>query len=483
MSVPRVIIAGTHSGVGKTSMSLAVMAGLKKHGYRVQAYKVGPDYIDPSYHEIATGRPSHNLDDWMMGQEAVEWLFRETSKDCDVAVIEGVMGLFDGFDPTGDEGSTAHIAKILKAPVILVVDASSMARSVAAIIKGYQELDKDIKIAGVILNRVASANHLQILRESIEYYNRCPVLGAVFRDETIAIPQRHLGLKPASENEEFKKSLAGLLKLTDIHPPEGSPAIDLKKIFDLARESQGQESLLLSGKPVFLKNIPATGRGVRIAYAKDQAFHFYYQANLDFLKLCGAQLIPFSPLNDREIPSETHALYFGGGFPEVYADVLEKNISMKTSVQDAMAMGLPIYAECGGLMYLTEGIKTLDGKVYQMIGAIPGLVEMTEKLVNFGYCENELLKDSFLGNKGERFRGHEFHYSRWAEEGTDAIHRVDKKRRKTSRPEGYFKENLLASYVHCHFLSYPQRAFALIEAAKSFSNRTSQEHEPLRVKI
>jgi len=478
MSVPRVIIAGTHSGVGKTSVSLAVMAGLRKAGYRVQAYKVGPDYIDPSYHEMATQSPSHNLDDWMMGTAAVQWLFEETSHNRDIAVIEGVMGLFDGFNATSDDGSTAQIAKMLKAPVILVVDAARMARSVAAIIKGYQALDEEVKIGGVILNRVASWNHFRILREAIDCYNQCPVLGAIFRDENISIPQRHLGLKPASENAEFLKCLERLIKFTEINPPEDSSTIDLQKILNLAQRYRVDINPVPSDDAAFFqirKEVAdPSNQKIRIAYAKDKAFHFYYQANLDFLSLCGAELVPYSPLEDKELPPNIGGLYFGGGFPEVYAAELEKNSYIKESVREAIERGMPTYAECGGLMYLTEGIRTLEKKTHKMVGVIPGFVEMTPRLVHFGYCENELIKDCFLGKQGERFRGHEFHYSRWDAEGRESIHRVDKKRKQIFRPEGYMGGNLLATYVHCHFLSYPQRALCLVENARRFANTGEQ---------
>jgi len=475
MSIPKVIIAGTHSGVGKTSVSLAVMGALKKNGYCVQAYKVGPDYIDPSYHEVATQRPSHNLDDWMMGSEAVKWLFKETSRDCDIAIIEGVMGLFDGFGTTNDEGSTAKIAKMLKAPVILVVDASSMARSVAAIIKGFQTLDEEIKIVGVILNRVASQNHLGILKEAIEFYNQIPVLGAILRNEKIHISERHLGLKTASENAELLQMMDELSRLTNINQ-ENTIGINFEQILEIARQYSGDDIPVNFN----LEKIMIDAPSVRIAYAKDKAFQFYYQANLDYLKSLGVQLIPFNPTEDRKLPDNIHGLYFGGGFPEIYVQQLEENSSMRQAVREAIENGIPTYAECGGFMYLTQGIKTLEGKIYKMVGVIPGLVEMTPKLVNFGYCENELLKDCFLGKQGERFRGHEFHYSCWDAEGTESIHRVDKKRRQSSRVEGYIHGNLMASYVHCHFLSYPKRALCLIETARNFAKATTASEAQLK---
>ncbi len=455
MSIPKIMIAGTHSGVGKTLVSLAVMAGFKKNGRRVGAYKVGPDYIDSGYHHWVTGRPSHNLDEWMMGRDAVRWLFAKTSHHCDIAVIEGVMGLFDGVSSTEDAGSSAGIAKLLNIPVILVVDASRMARSVAAIIKGYQTLDKDLHIGGVILNRVSSAHHLEILTEAVEFYNKIPVVGALLSDQRFFVPQRHLGLKTISENPEFQKVIERLGELKNIQ---------LDKIYDIARSYSNEEPNHNDTAHMNLEQ--KVDKKIRIAYALDRAFQFYYQANLDFLESCAVELVPFSPLEDDKLPGNIGGLYLGGGFPEIYAEIIEQNQAMRQAVKHAIEDGLPTYAECGGLIYLAEAVTTLDGKKYQMAGVIPGEIEMTGKLVHFGYCENELLSDCFLGQRGEMFRGHEFHYSRWKSEGIGSAHRVEKKRRKDIRNEGYVHYNLLASYVHCHFLSYPKRALAFVQQAR-----------------
>jgi len=457
MSIPKIMIAGTHSGVGKTLVSLAVMAGFKKNGRRVGAYKVGPDYIDPGYHHWVTGRPSHNLDEWMMGRDAVRWLFAKTSQDCDIAVIEGVMGLFDGASSTDDAGSSAGIAKLLNIPIILVVDASCMARSVAAIIKGYQELDRGLNICGVILNRISSAYHLEILTEAIEFYNNIPVLGVLPPDQQFSVPERHLGLKTISENPEFQKVTERLAELETIH---------LDKIYDIARSysNEAQNHHDTPGLNVGQK----VDKKIRIAYALDRAFQFYYQANLDFLQSAGVELVPFSPLEDDNLPENIGGLYLGGGFPEVYAEILEQNQAMRKVIKQAIEDGLPTYAECGGLIYLAESVTTLEGKKYQMAGIIPGEIEMTARLVHFGYCDNELLSDCFLGNKGEVFRGHEFHYSLWKSEGIACAHRVEKIKRKDIRNEGYVHNNLLASYVHCHFLSYPKRALTFVQQARDW---------------
>jgi len=446
LKTPKIVIAGTHSSVGKTSISLCIMSAFKNMGLKVQPFKIGPDYIDPSYHTVATGFSSHNLDVWMTGANEVCSLYEQNTLNKDIAIIEGVMGLFDGFASTNDQGSTAQIAKLLNAPVILVVDAGKMARSVSAIIKGYQALDPQINLCGVILNRVASVHHLNILKESIEHYNAIPVLGSLKKDESIAIPERHLGLKTSSENNELQQCLAQLIKHTTTS--DEVLKINLNEILNCAKQNAKDIKPFKYEIKKLIKIMD-----VRIAYARDKAFQFYYQANLDYLESLGATLVPFSPLNDNQMPQDIDGLYFGGGFPEVYAKELESNARMRQSIQNSIQDGIPTYAECGGLIYLAEAIKTIEGNRYQMVGVIPGTIEMTHKLQNFGYCENTFVNDCLIGKQGEQFRGHEFHYSSWSHEGERAALQVEKKRRKTTRLEGFSKNNLFATYVHCHFLS------------------------------
>jgi len=472
MTIPKIVIAGTQSGVGKTTVSLALMAGFKNAGYRVQAFKVGPDYIDPSYHGIVTGFPSHNLDTWLMGEGAVRWLFQENTRHCDIAVIEGVMGLFDGASSRGEEGSTAQISKLLGAPVILVLDARSLARSAAAMVMGYKSFDPGLNIAGVILNRVASPGHFTLLQEAIESSTQVPVLGALFRDQKIQIPERHLGLKTASENEEFRSCLKVLAETVEPKVSLSRPGIDLLKILEVSRSAvAGQTQTTIphpysprrSANKEFHLEVPEK---VRIGIARDRAFSFYYQANLDFLTRLGAELVPFSPLEDESLPDTLAGIYFGGGFPEVYARELQGNERMRQAVSSFIQRGFPVYAECGGLMYLTGGIEQKDGKVFEMVGVLPGKVRMTEKLQSFGYAEATLIRDCFLGKKGDTFRGHEFHYSSWDLDAGFALHQVKGKRGTPDRMEGYCAGQLLASYIHCHFLSYPERAVSFIQAAK-----------------
>lgn len=468
MPIPRIVIAGTQSGVGKTTVSLALMAGFKNAGYRVQAFKVGPDYIDPGYHQWVTGRPSHNLDGWLMGKRAVQWLFQESSQDADIAIIEGVMGLFDGASGKSEEGSTAQIAKLLHAPVVLVLDAQKMARSAAAVVWGYKTFDPEIQICGVILNKVASQSHFEMLRDAIEETTKIQVLGALFRNQQMRIPERHLGLKTAGENKEFQTCFDELTSMVQKANGEGG-GIDIFKIVKISQKAL-QSVHKNPAVPHPCSSMPVdfcdrTSKKVKIGIARDEAFSFYYEANLDFLRMLGAELIPFSPVHDESLPEDLEALYLGGGFPEVHAEALQKNENMRIQLKTACSEGLPIYAECGGLMYLTEGIQQENGKVLNMAGILPGIVHMTEKLQNFGYAEATLLKDCFLGYKGENFRGHEFHYSLWGQDQQMAIHEVKGKRGAQNRFEGYASDSVFASYIHCHFLSYPERALALVKAA------------------
>lgn len=411
------VIAGTHSGVGKTTIATGLMAALAKQGCSVQGWKVGPDYIDPSYHTLATGRPSRNLDTWMCSKATVRKLFAQSCSD--VNVIEGVMGLFDG--ARGGKGSTAEVAKALGAAVVLIVDARSMAQSAGALVHGFATYDPALRVAGVIFNRVASESHYEYLRESV----RVPSLGWVVREDLIALPERHLGLVPAGER---KPDIGRLAETVSRH-------IDLKRLRKVAR--------VLAPERPKTKARPAT---VSIGYAWDEAFTFYYQDNLDQLRSEGARLVPFSPLRDPALP-EVDLLYFGGGFPEVFEEALRANTTIVESVREWRK---PIYAECGGLMYLS------------MAGAIPGQIRMTDRLQNFGYAEATALIDTPLLRAGETVRGHEFHYSSW--DGPANAYRVRK--RGKERVEGYAGGNILASYVHVHFSSKPSLARRLVAAAK-----------------
>ena len=430
-----IVIAGTHSGVGKTTVATGIMAVLCRKGYKVQPFKVGPDYIDPSYHSAVCGTPSRNLDTWLLERTAVAQLFRRAMKNNDLAVIEGVMGLFDGFRGEGEEGSTAHVAKLLRLPVVLVVDASAAARSVGALVLGFKSFDPHLNLAGVILNGIAGERHLEFVKPSLEKAG-VTLLGYIPRRPDLMLPERHLGLIPVVEGKvslEFYGRLAQQIERT----------IDVDRILRLATPidlSEPDSSLLFPESPRPAK--------VAIAVAKDKAFNFYYPDSLDLLEAWGAEIVSFSLLEDRELPSGVGGVYIGGGFPELYARELSENSSMRRSLQKAAQRRLPIYAECGGLMYLGESIEDSEGKSYPMAGIFPYRSSMRGSRLTLGYRNVRALDDNPLMGKGESVRGHEFHLSVLQGEprSSSAYDVLDQPGRK----EGFRIHNTLASYIHLH---------------------------------
>ncbi|MBI2090156.1 MAG: cobyrinate a,c-diamide synthase [Deltaproteobacteria bacterium] len=429
------VIAGTHSGVGKTMVATGIMAVLCRKGHKVQPFKVGPDYIDPSYHSAVCGMPSRNLDTWLLEQTAVAQLFRRAMKNKELAVIEGVMGLFDGFRGEGEEGSTAHVAKLLRLPVVLVVDASAAARSVGAMVLGFKSFDPGLSLAGVILNGIAGERHLEFVKPSLEKAG-VPLLGYIPRRPDLALPARHLGLIPTVEGKvsvEFYGRLVEQVERT----------IDVDRLLRLATPidlSEPDSSLLFPEAPRAAK--------VAIALAKDKAFNFYYPDSLDLLEAWGAEIVSFSLLEDGELPSGIAGVYIGGGFPELYARELSENSSMRRSLQKAAQRGLPIYAECGGLMYLGENIEDSEGKSYPMAGVLPCRSSMKGSQLTLGYRKVRALDDNLLMSTGESVRGHEFHLSALKEEpGNVAAYDVLDQ---AGRKEGFRVKNTLASYIHLH---------------------------------
>ncbi|MFZ5943606.1 MAG: cobyrinate a,c-diamide synthase [Bacillota bacterium] len=455
MKLPRLVIAGTHSGVGKTTITSGLMQFLVKKGIRVQGFKVGPDYIDPSYHTLATNRNSRNLDSWMFSEEAVLELVNRTSSNSDLVIIEGVMGLFDGFGGNSDLGSTAHIAKITKSPVILVVDTRSMARSIAALIQGYMSYDADVNIAGVILNKVASERHLQILQEAIKPLN-IPVVGHIFRDTDLGMPERHLGLVPAIEKDDLKEHLLRTGQKLENY-------VEINVLLNISRSAvalpQSKASIFSSQERGLFDKLP-------IGYAYDQAFNFYYWDNLDYLQHLGAELIPFSPLKDQSIPKDVCGLIIGGGFPELFLERLSNNREFIHSLRQAYNLGIPIYAECGGFMYLTQEISDFFDNTFKMVGLIPGKCKMTKKLAGMGYREGIIKNHSLLGEAGTYIKGHEFHYSRFEpeEESPEKV----AFQYKNGNCEGYCDNYLLASYLHLHFASNPSLAQNFLKVCNTF---------------
>ena len=459
--IPRIVIAATQSGSGKTTIVTGVLFALAKLGYNVQSYKIGPDYIDPGYHELASGKPGHNLDTWLVPTEKINSIFYKTAQKSDIAIIEGVMGLYDG----GRKGisSTAALAKQLQAPVVLVIDVKSMGDSAAAIALGFKLYDPDVDFAGVILNRLGSENHKRMITDALQRLD-IPVLGAIYRKEDMKMPERHLGLTPIGET-----NAANTVQIIGETIAE---QVDVKRLYEIAQKAPS------------LKEIENTVRSapysLRIAVAKDEAFSFYYPESLAVLERMGAQIIFFSPLQDKEIPP-ADGLIIGGGFPEMFVDQLIANSSMQQSLIQAAKQGLPIYAECGGFMYLTKEIIDFTGKSFAMLGLIPASCKMNDTLQTVGYIEAKALQDTMICEKNSILQGHEFHFSSmvlpenkivdfpWAFEFT-------KTRNNMTYKSGYAKDNITGSYLHIHFAGNTKAAACFIKKCLDFKiSRTHRE--------
>ncbi|MFD1037819.1 cobyrinate a,c-diamide synthase [Virgibacillus byunsanensis] len=442
MTERKIVIAGTGSGVGKTTVAIGLMSALKKQGLTVQGFKCGPDYIDPTYHTAVTGRDSRNLDSWMLTHNHVLDVFANGSQGADISVIEGVMGFFDGKNPETNQGSTAEISMLTKSPVLLVVNCSSMARSAAAIVKGFQLFDESTNIVGVIANKVGSKGHFELVKKAIEQECHVPVIGYLNRELDIEIPERHLGLIPSIERGELDTFFDKLGELV-------LETVDVDQILDLAVA----EPLKGSEQPSMFEK--KNDKIAKIAVARDAAFNFYYPENLEILEANGAELIYFSPLASETIPNDADGLYLGGGFPEEFASLLAKNEETKRSVKDAVDQGLPTLAECGGFMYLTDSIKTTKNQTYPMVGVIPGSVQMQDRLAALGYREVRGKLDNFL-LEDLVAKGHEFHYSSFHPKEEKVPYAYQTKGMRGVRNEGYLKNNVVAGYTHFHFGSCPR---------------------------
>jgi cobyrinic acid a,c-diamide synthase len=453
------VIAGTQSGVGKTTVTLGLLYAMVRRGLTVQPFKVGPDFIDPGHHTRAAGRVCRNLDGWMLSQEVNLSLFRRQAREADVAVVEGVMGLFDGYDGASEAGSTAQMAKWLGLPVLLVVDARAMARSAAALVHGFASFDPALNLAGVVFNRIGSAAHLEYLQQALTSLKGVRIFGGLPRDQELAIPERHLGLATAEDHPLDDAYLGGLADWLEAN-------LDL-------------DGLLAVLPPLDLPEAPAPKAApqvVRLGVARDRAFCFYYQENLELLESFGAELVPFSPLKDRELPPGLDGIYLGGGYPELYAGGLAANDSLSRAIKAAAAAGLPMYAECGGLMYLAREIRDLEGRVHPMAGVFPFAVRMLPRLKALGYREVTLTAPGLLGPAGTTVRGHEFHYSEiiGAPEGVPCLYRLTPRRGGPAVAEGYGAHNVLASYVHLHFGSNPEAARHLVESCRAYKGNLGE---------
>jgi len=450
-NLPRIVIAGTASGTGKTTVTAGILCALKERNISVSSFKIGPDYIDPGYHKLLSGANCNNLDSWLVGKNEISSVFYQAAKNSDISVIEGVMGLYDG----GREGvsSTAEIAKLLNAPVILIINCKSMGASAAAIASGFRDYDKEVNFAGVILNGLGSKSHEKMIRNAMEKTN-IKVFGAIFRDENLHLPERHLGLLPIDENE--KKNILYQKFLTV------GNEINIDEIIALAS----------SAKPLKNLNINTINTGkkdVKIAVAKDEAFSFYYEDSLSVLEELGAEIIFFSPLNDEKIPI-CDGLILGGGFPEMFAEKLEQNVKMRNSIKQIADTGLPIYAECGGYMYLMKSITDLSGKVFYMTGVINNKAVMSQKLQTVGYVAAEQIKNTIFGKKTLKFHGHEFHFSTAETDENNAAFTIKKMRTGATYTAGFTNKNILASYLHLHFRGEKEAAKNFIESCRKFKN-------------
>jgi len=458
IAIPRLVVAGVSSGVGKTTVVVALARALRARGLRPALFKCGPDYLDPTYHARAAGTASQNLDGWMMGRDAVVATFAHAAAGADVAIIEGMMGLYDGASATSDAGSTAEIAKWLDAPVVLVVDAGAMARSIAAVALGFTSFDPAVRVAAVVANRVGGRGHLDLLRSA---QRSPPILGGFPRDTEHAFPERHLGLRTADQ-----ATLPDAL--LDYWGAAAAEWFALDALIDVAR-SAPPLAAPAGTAPAAAASPPAC----RIGIARDAAFHFYYADNLRRLEALGAEIVPFSPIADTALP-DVDGLYIGGGYPEVAARELAANAPMREAVKAFAQSGGPIYAECGGLMYLSNAIVAADGSRHPMVGVIPADACMRPALQSIGYVEVEVTAPSILGEAGTRFRGHQFRYSELApapDGSVDRIYAVRGRRAKENEREGYRVKNVVASYVHAHWASNAKVPLELVRACQAFRKK------------
>ena len=455
MTYPRILIAGTHSGVGKTTVTLALLAAFHAQRRIVQPFKVGPDFLDPGHHQLACGRESRNVDGWMLGAVLNRKIFQEAAHGADLSIIEGMMGLFDGSSSVNQTGSTAEIAHQLNAPIVLVVDGSAMARSAAAMVYGYAKFDLSLNVAGVIFNRIQREGHYQLLKEAVEKATGIAVIGYLRPDSDVTIPDRHLGLRTALEGSR-----------TNLYAKLGQSASDTIDLAGIERVAQASPELpvMNSGPPT--QPFRGGARSVRIGIAYDPAFCFYYPDNLTLLKEAGGELIRFSPIEDTVLP-DVELVYLGGGYPEIYADLLQRNSTMRRSIQAFATRGGVVYAECGGLMYLAKTLMNFEGTLYDMVGVIPAETSMDRTRMTLGYRELTVTHAGLLGEQGVRIRGHEFHYSTLHPKGEleYAGHLTDTHGRNCGS-DGIMVGNVIALYTHLHFSSHPHVPLALVERAK-----------------
>ncbi len=449
---PAIVAAGTASGVGKTSMALGLAALLARRGMKVQTFKVGPDFLDPGYLALASGRISYNLDSWMCGADYAKNLYARKTADADIAVVEGVMGMYDGAEAASSRGSTADIAALLGAPVLLAVNARGAARSLAAVVKGFCDFEPDARIIGVAANFCGVDRHAGILREALASAGLPPLLAAMPKGALPELFSRHLGLMSADTRTLTAQTIQRLADAVEAHA-------DINALIAAASSTVPRKAEAARAPSAPL---------ARIGVAMDEAFHFYYHDSLETLEKAGAQLVYFSPVRDAGLPEGLDGLYLGGGYPEVHAQALSRNTGMIRAVVEFAAAGHPVYAECGGLIYLSRGVEMADGARHSFAGILPVWARMRNSYKSLGYAEAVFSRDTLLGKSGGSVKGHMFHYSELIEdplgcEGWQASYTV--RRKGVDAPEGFLGgRNVLATYLHAHLVSHPA-------AAESFVNR------------
>ncbi len=455
MSFPRVIISATHRSSGKTTISIGLSAVLRQLGLKIQPFKKGPDYIDPMWLTAAAGRECHNLDFFLMGEEKLTAAFQQASQKADLSIIEGNMGFYDGLDIQGKD-STSYLARVLKTPTILVIDASRMTRGIVPLILGYQQFEPDNLISSIILNKVASSRHEAKLKDAISYYCPIKVLGALPGLKEIEIKERHLGLIPIKEELKLMPVIDSIANVIKNY-------VDLDSVLNLAKSASDLPTLK-EGK----SELPSPT--IRLGVAKDQAFTFYYKENLDALRMAGAELIPFNTLTDNHLP-QIDGLYFGGGFPEIFMENLAANKTLRQDIRAVIEQGMPVYAECGGLMYLARSIS-YHGITKEMVGAIPCDITVSEKPQGHGYVIlQQTGKSKWFDFDGE-IKGHEFHYSQIVNPGKlDFAYKVIRGKGIDGNHDGIIYKNVIASYTHLHSIGVPQWTTQIVEFVKKGCRR------------
>ncbi|MCG8564637.1 MAG: cobyrinate a,c-diamide synthase [Desulfobacterales bacterium] len=449
-------------------MTLAILSWLKSRGIPVAPFKVGPDFIDPGHHTRAAGRTCYNLDSWMLPRAYNKGLFERAAQGAKLAVVEGVMGLFDGYDALTETGSTAQMAKWLNLPVILIVSAKGKARSAAAVVKGFETFDPDLNLAGVIFTKTGSQRHYDYLRGAVEQNCTTPCLGHFPKQEGITMPERHLGLMTVEEHELDPHVAELLVQMVDEH-------LDMDRLMD------GLPDYPLPVSPAPPLDIPLINKvGPVIGVPRDKAFCFYYPDNLEILEQLGAKLQFFSPLTDEQLPPGLDGIYLGGGYPEVHGDILAKNRSLRDEILRMSRAGMPIYGECGGFMYLCESLlPALDGEAAPMTGCFDFKVNMGHRLRSLGYREVTFTRDTPLGPAGTRVRGHEFHYSALENPspppGVERVYQVTSRAGQDVKVDGYQIHNTLGSYLHIHFGANPETARCFVESCLEFRSRGKVE--------